>query len=67
MLVERHGRLVTRQELLDRVWAGTFVTDETVAQRISCLRKVLARHSPTDLIETIPKQGYRFVAEVTES
>ncbi len=67
LLVERHGHLVTKQELLDRVWAGTFVSDETVAQRISCLRRVLSRHSPTDCIETVPKRGYRFVAQVTES
>jgi len=66
LLVERHGRLVTKQELLGHVWAGTFVSDETLAQRISCLRKVLARHSPTDCIETVPKRGYRFVAEVIE-
>jgi DNA-binding winged helix-turn-helix (wHTH) protein len=66
LLVERHGRLVSRQELLDRVWAGTFVSDETVAQRISCLRKVLAQFAPADYIETVPKRGYRFVADVTE-
>lgn len=66
LLVERHGRLVTKQELLDRVWGGTFVGQETIAQRISCLRKVLTRDATHDYIETVPKRGYRFVAEVTE-
>ena len=66
LLLERHGRLVSKQELLDHVWAGTFVSDETVAQRISCLRKALARYSPGECIETVPKRGYRFVADVIE-
>lgn len=62
LLVERHGHLVTKQQLLDRVWAGTFVGDDTIAQRISQLRKALA---PGDYIETVPKRGYRFVGHVS--
>lgn len=66
LLVERHGRLVTKQELLDRVWAGTFVGDDTIAQRISCLRKALGGDvDSAKYIETVPKRGYRFVADVT--
>jgi DNA-binding winged helix-turn-helix (wHTH) protein len=66
LLVERHGRLVTKQELLDRVWAGTFVGEDTIAQRISCLRKALGGDpASTKYIETVPKRGYRFVADVT--
>jgi DNA-binding winged helix-turn-helix (wHTH) protein len=65
LLVERHGRLVTKQELLDRVWAGTFVGDDTIAQRISCLRKALGDVGGTaKFIETVPKRGYRFIASV---
>jgi DNA-binding winged helix-turn-helix (wHTH) protein len=68
LLVERHGRLVTKQELLDRVWAGTFVGDDTIAQRISCLRKALGGDADsTKYIETVPKRGYRFVATVSVS
>src|SRR5688572_26608532 len=37
LLVERHGQLVSKQTLLDRVWAGTFVGDDTIAQRISII------------------------------
>jgi DNA-binding winged helix-turn-helix (wHTH) protein len=62
LLVERHGRLVTKEELLERVWGGTFVGNETIAQRISQVRKALA----ADCIETVPKRGYRFVADVVE-
>jgi DNA-binding winged helix-turn-helix (wHTH) protein len=67
LLVERHGQLVSKQALLDRVWAGTFVGDETIAQRISLLRKALGDNcAPPKYIETVPKRGYRFVAEVRE-
>jgi DNA-binding winged helix-turn-helix (wHTH) protein len=65
LLVERHGRLVTKQDLLDRVWAGTFVGDDTIAQRISVLRKALGdAGTSAKYIETVPKRGYRFIAEV---
>jgi DNA-binding winged helix-turn-helix (wHTH) protein len=63
-LIERHGRLVTKRELLDRVWAGTFVGDDTIAQRISCLRKALGDSASQKYIETVPKRGYRFAANV---
>jgi DNA-binding winged helix-turn-helix (wHTH) protein len=67
LLVERHGQLVSKQTLLDHVWAGTFVGDETIAQRISLLRKALGENSaPSKYIETVPKRGYRFVAAVHE-
>ena len=65
LLVEQSGRLVSRQELLDHVWAGTFVSNQTIAQRISVLRKALGEGtSASRFIETVPKRGYRFVAPV---
>jgi DNA-binding winged helix-turn-helix (wHTH) protein len=65
LLVEQSGRLVSKQLLLDRVWAGTFVGDDTIAQRISVLRKALGEGtSKSNFIETVPKRGYRFVAQV---
>ena len=64
LLLEHHGRLVTKQELLDRVWGGALVGDDTVAQRISCLRKVLGGRISSKYIETVPKRGYRFVGNV---
>jgi DNA-binding winged helix-turn-helix (wHTH) protein len=68
LLVERHGRLVSKQALLERVWAGTFVGDDTIAQRISLLRKALGGESAASkYIETVPKRGYRFVARVRVS
>lgn len=64
-LVESRGRLVTKEELLDRVWPDTHVTDATLAQNVFTVRKVLEENgSGGPYIETVPKRGYRFVAPV---
>jgi DNA-binding winged helix-turn-helix (wHTH) protein len=64
-LVERHGHLVTKQELLDIVWANTFVEEGNLTYSISTLRKALGdgQHG-TRYIETVTTRGYRFVAPV---
>lgn len=66
-LVERHGHVVGKRELMDRVWPETHVDENNLAQNISLLRKVLdsAEHGH-EYIETIPRRGYRFVADVLE-
>lgn len=64
-LVSRSGHLVTKDELLQEVWQDAFVEEATVVQNISTLRKVLSRDGPEKrFIETVPKRGYRFVANV---
>jgi DNA-binding winged helix-turn-helix (wHTH) protein/TolB-like protein len=66
-LVERHGHLVTKEELLRLVWPDTFVEENNLAQNISMLRRVLGDGSGGPaLIETVPKRGYRFVGLVEE-
>jgi len=67
MLVEQGGRLATKDDLLARVWTGTFVEEVTVAQSISVLRKALG-DTPDEprYIETVPKHGYRFVGAVRQ-
>src|SRR4030095_7563116 len=66
-LVERHGRLVTKEELLRIVWPDTFVEENNLAQHISLLRRVLGEDpGGRELIETVPKRGYRFVGPVEE-
>src|SRR5438874_9951300 len=66
-LVERHGHLVTKEELLRIVWPDTFVEENNLAQNISMLRRVLGENaSGGTVIETVPKRGYRFVGTVTE-
>lgn len=64
MLVHNAGRLVTRRELLDRVWSARVVTDESVTRAISRLRQVLDDTPPHRYIETLPKRGYRLNASV---
>src|SRR5258707_13372809 len=67
-LVARHGRLVTKEELLGIVWPDTFVEENNLAQNISLLRRVLGEGAGgRPFIETIPKRGYRFVGPVVEA
>jgi TolB-like protein/DNA-binding winged helix-turn-helix (wHTH) protein/Tfp pilus assembly protein PilF len=59
------GTVVTRDELLARVWPGVVVGDEAVSQSIIKLRRALGDDSRTPTyIETIPKRGYRLIAPV---
>jgi DNA-binding winged helix-turn-helix (wHTH) protein len=59
-LVEAHGRLVTKGELLTRVWAGVNVDEGTIAHRICALRKALGQDEEGgEYIETVPRRGYR--------
>src|SRR3972149_1088966 len=64
-LVENHGRVVTKEELLATVWAGTFVEEAVLSVNMSAIRKALGddRNGHT-YIETVPRRGYRFVAPV---
>jgi len=64
VLIEAAG-VVSRQELFDAVWPGTFVVDESLTRAISSLRR-LFDDDPKDpkIIETIPKKGYRLLAPV---
>jgi TolB-like protein/DNA-binding winged helix-turn-helix (wHTH) protein/Tfp pilus assembly protein PilF len=67
VLLERGGRLVEKSELLGLVWPGTFVEEGGLARNISVLRKALGDEPDgCHYIETVPKRGYRFVAEVSE-
>jgi TolB-like protein/DNA-binding winged helix-turn-helix (wHTH) protein/Tfp pilus assembly protein PilF len=67
LLVENPGHLLEKEELLRKVWPGTFVEESNLAQHISILRKAL-QDGEVGLryIETVPRRGYRFVAEVRE-
>ena len=66
VLVRQAGRLVTKQDLLDQAWADTHVEEGILSVHVSNLRKALGDHG-TDrrFIETVPRSGYRFSAEVT--
>ena len=61
-LIDADGQVVAKDALIDRVWHGASVSDHSVANAISDLRKALGddRKNPT-YIETIPKRGYRLI------
>src|SRR5580698_3424516 len=64
-LVQAAGRVVTREELLHRLWPDTVVEEGSLTSHISLLRKTLGEDpNGQDFIETLPKRGYRFVASV---
>src|ERR1700749_115638 len=65
VLVSRNGLLVEKDELLKEVWPNRFVEEATLAQNIFPLRKALGQERcGTQFIETVPRRGYRFVANV---
>jgi DNA-binding winged helix-turn-helix (wHTH) protein/tetratricopeptide (TPR) repeat protein len=67
LLVARHGHLVEKSELLNTVWADTFIEEANIPRIIHDLRRVLGEDkNGNKYIETVAKKGYRFVAEVTE-
>lgn len=59
-LVENHGTVVTKDELLSRIWPDQFVEENNLTVQISALRKALGG----SLISTVPGKGYSFVADV---
>jgi TolB-like protein/DNA-binding winged helix-turn-helix (wHTH) protein len=67
LLVENAGHLLEKEELLRKVWPGTFVEESNLTQHISILRKALQDgEGGFQYIETVPRRGYRFIAEVRE-
>lgn len=65
LLVRRSGHVVGKDELLEEIWADAFVEESTIAQNVFTLRKALGQHhTENQFIETVPKHGYRFIADV---
>jgi adenylate cyclase len=65
ILAEHAGSLVTKDELMQRVWADTHVTDDSLVQCVAEIRKALGPEAG-NLLKTVPKQGYRLEAMPTE-
>ncbi len=66
-LVDQRHRIVSKEEIFERVWPNTAVMDATLAGCIQEIRRALgddAKHP--HIIRTVPKLGYRFVAPVNE-
>ncbi len=68
LLVKSNGDVVTRSEILAALWPNIIVGDEVISQLIYSLRNALADDAKNPkYIETIPKKGYRFIAEVKQT
>ena len=67
MLVQNSGHILTKDDVMNQVWANTAVEDGNISRTISTLRNALGeRPDEHRYIETIPWRGYRFVATVKE-
>lgn len=67
VLVRNSGRLQNKEDLMKTVWPDSHVEEGNLTRNISTLRKLLSEGTDeSKYIETVPKRGYRFVAEVTE-
>jgi DNA-binding winged helix-turn-helix (wHTH) protein len=65
-LIERAGQVVTSEELLKQVWTGTYVSKTTLKVCVRALRVALGDTVTTPhYIETVGRQGYRFIAPLT--
>jgi adenylate cyclase len=64
VLTENSGEVVTKAELLDLLWADAFVEESNLSRHVYVLRKMFKSYGVENLIETIPRRGYRFVGEV---
>ncbi len=66
LLVEHRERLVSRDEIIERIWEGRVVSDAAIASRVKSARKALGDDGKTQrFIRTIHGQGFRFVEPVT--
>lgn len=66
-LTENGGEVVTKNELLEKVWSDAVVEESSLSRHIYVLRKTFKDFGEEDLIQTIPRRGYRFAGEVREA
>lgn len=67
VLAQNRGRLMGKEELLKAVWPDSFVEEANLNVNVSALRKALGETpSAPQYVETVPRRGYRFVADVRE-
>jgi TolB-like protein/DNA-binding winged helix-turn-helix (wHTH) protein/lipopolysaccharide biosynthesis regulator YciM len=66
-LLESRGHLIEKAELMKRLWPDSFVEEGNLSVNMSAVRRVLGE-GPNDhqYVETVPRHGYRFVADVKE-
>jgi Tol biopolymer transport system component/DNA-binding winged helix-turn-helix (wHTH) protein len=65
LLIENKGRLLEKEDLMRSLWQDSFVEESNLSFNISILRKALGEDpKKRQYIETVPKRGYRFIADV---
>lgn len=66
-LVENRDRIIEKRELFEQIWKESFVTDNALTRAIKEIRQVIGDDADTPrYIETVPKRGYRFIADMRE-
>ncbi len=61
-LAERPGEILAKKDLLGRIWPEGFIEEASLSQNVYVLRKTMRAHWAGEVIETLPRRGYRFVA-----
>ena len=65
VLVENAGRTIEKEELMREIWQDRFVEESNLSFNIGMLRKALGDDASNPIyVETVPRRGYRFIAEV---
>jgi DNA-binding winged helix-turn-helix (wHTH) protein len=68
VLVEHHGQILSKKELLEKVWVGQIVEESNLAVQVSTLRKIFGeKKDEHQFIVTVPGNGYSFVARLRQS
>src|SRR5947199_4453218 len=65
-LVQSDGQVLTKEELMHKVWPDSFVEEANLSHHIHKLREALGEKAGDKYIETLTRRGYRFVAKVNE-
>ena len=64
-LIEHRNRVVEKQELFEHIWKESFVTDNALTRAVKDIRRAIGDDADAPrYVETVPKRGYRFIAEV---
>jgi DNA-binding winged helix-turn-helix (wHTH) protein/TolB-like protein/Flp pilus assembly protein TadD len=67
-LIENRERVVDKQELFEQIWKDSLVSDNALTRAIKEIRQVIGDNADApSFIETVPKRGYRFIAELSNS
>jgi DNA-binding winged helix-turn-helix (wHTH) protein len=67
VLVENRPRAIAKAELVERVWPGVFVADDSVAKAVSRVRKAIGDSDAKPIVRTVHGFGYAFEAQVVET